>query len=109
MDSLKIVTIGRRNPLRERMRRQYDAVALAADLETRASAMLREIDAKIGPKCGWCQSGLYSVPDTGCPACRTAHNGAAVVESRGGGYLTRDDCRGQPVEFHPCGEILRFH
>jgi hypothetical protein len=35
--------------------------------------------------CHWCQSGLYSVPESGCPACgRGTHNGHEYLARRSG-------------------------
>lgn len=39
------------------------------EMRSRCQAAIDEIDAKIGPGCHWCQSGLYDTPPGGCPQC----------------------------------------
>ena len=105
MDGLRIIAPGR-NVTRDQVRREHDVAERARDLEMRASAMLHEIAAQVGEPCHWCGSGLYSVPDTGCPACKPGRNGAAtVVNHRSGGYPDRAECR-SPVEIRGSGAIL---
>ena len=105
--------------LARRERAQRERAAELDAIETRSRAVLRQLDAEIST-CHYCQHpDLYApLPEGQVCGCRTtAHNGAAVVERRGGGYRmptnyradgypTRAECRGQPLEIRDCGPLL---